>query len=268
MSIGRGLGSLLYLVLVPRRKVTLANLAIAFPEKSESERHALGRHAFIHLGMATAETAWIWYRQVDELEGIEFHGTEHVDVALARGKGVILLQAHFTVLELCAAVVGRRWPVSAVYDPPKNPLFSEYLLWQRSRHLSDLIDNRAIRSMVRKLRHGEMVWFSPDQTVAAEHGGVTTEYFGQPALSSSGTARIVSMTQAVVIPFIPTRLENGRGYRFSFEAPLTLDTDDIEQATQDVNDHLESIVRRQPEQYLWAHKRFKPPTPDHPNPSA
>jgi len=252
MLIGRALGSFLYLVLVPRRRVTLTNLAIAFPEKTAAERQALGKQAFKHLGMATAETAWIWYRHLDELSGIDIEGAEHVDAALASGKGVILLQAHFTVLELCGAVVGNRWPVSAVYDP----------------HLTDLIDNRGIRSMVRKLRRGEMVWFSPDQTVAAEHGGLTTHYFGQAALSSSGTARIVGMTDAIIIPFIPTRLDNGKRYRFTFEAPLSLNTENIEHATQAVNDHLEAMVRRQPEQYLWAHKRFKPPTSEHSNPYA
>ncbi len=268
MSIGRALGSLLYLVLRPRRQVSLANLEIAFPEKTPGEREKLCRRAFKELGMATAETAWIWYRSADEIDGITIEGAEHIEQGFAAGKGIILLQAHFTVIELCAAVIGARWPSSAVYDPPKNPLFRDYLLWQRSRHLTELIDNRGIRKMVKRLRRGELVWFSPDQSVAVEHGGISTTYFGQAALSSSGTARIVQMTGATVIPLIPTRLNNGKGFCFRFEEPLVVNTDDTIQATQLVNDHLEAMVRRQPEQYLWAHKRFKPPTPAHPNPYA
>jgi KDO2-lipid IV(A) lauroyltransferase len=218
--------------------------------------------------MATAETAWIWYRSANTMGRMEFIGQENVEKALAAGKGVILLQAHFTVLELCGAVVGARWPVSAVYDPPKNPLFDQYLLYQRSRHLKGLIDNRGIRDMVRCLRRGEIVWYSPDQTVSAEHGGIATHYFGQPALSTSGTARIVAMTGAAVIPFIPARHENGKRYTFTFKSPLTLDSSDAAATTQQVNDLLEAEVREQPEQYLWAHKRFKPPSPDLPNPYA
>lgn len=266
MRVGRGMGTLMYHALRSRRKITYTNLKLTFPELNDSERERLARRAFRHLGMATAETAWIWYRKVDEINDIKLVGAEHVDTALELGKGVILLQAHFTVLELCGAVVGARWPVSAVYDPPKNPLFADYLFTQRSRHLAGLIDNRGVREMVRCLRRGEMVWYSPDQSVSVNHGGIVTQYFDQPALTTSGTARILKMTGAAIIPFIPTRREDGSGYTFTFGAPLELDTSNAKLATQKVNDELESHVRTQPEQYLWAHKRFKQPSEQYANP--
>lgn len=258
----------MYQCLRSRRRVTLTNLALAFPDLDTPERTQLAKNAFAHLGMATAETAWIWYRSTKDMAQMDFEGTEYVDAALAAGKGVIFLQAHFTVLELCAAIVGARWPVNAVYDSPKEPLFAEYLLHQRSRHIVHMIENKNIRDMVRSLRRGEIVWYSPDQSVAVEHGGITTRYFDQAALSTSGTARIVNMTGATVIPFVPTRHDNGARYTFAFKPPLNFDFSDAEKATQQVNDVLESAVRLQPEQYLWAHKRFKPPTPNHPNPYA
>lgn len=268
MRCGRALGALMYRCLRSRRRVTLTNLALAYPELDQSARERLATDAFSHLGMATAETAWIWFRSAEGMAKMDFEGAEHIDAALSAGKGVILLQAHFTVLELCGAVVGGRWPVNAVYDNPKNPLFAQYLLRQRSRHVVQLIENKNIREMVRALRRGEIVWYSPDQSVAVEHGGITTRYFNQPALSTTGTARIVSMTGAAVIPFVPTRHEQGARYTFAFHAPLDIDFSNAERATQQVNDILESAVRSQPEQYLWAHKRFKPPTPDHSNPYA
>jgi KDO2-lipid IV(A) lauroyltransferase len=266
MRVGRGMGTLMYHLLRSRRKVTRINLKLTFPALNDFERETLARRAFRHLGMATAETAWIWYRKINEISDIKLAGAEHVDAALERGKGVILLQAHFTVLELCGAVVGARWPVSAVYDPPKNPLFADYLFNQRSRHLTGLIDNRGIREMVRCLRRGEMVWYSPDQSVAIDHGGVVAQYFGHPALTTSGTARIIKMTGATIIPFIPTRRDDGSGYMFTFGAPLELDTTDALLGTQKVNDELEAHVRTQPEQYLWAHKRFKQPSKQYVNP--
>lgn len=268
MRVGRGLGTLMYVCLVSRRRSTLTNLRLAFPELSDSKHREMARQAFRHLGMATGETAWIWYRSPDDIGPITVEGQEHVNAALAAGKGVILLQAHFTVLELCAPVVGAIWPVWAVYDPPKNPLFAAYLLYQRSRYITGLIDNRGIRDMVRRLRKGEMVWYSPDQSVAASRGGIATSYFNQPVLTTSGTARIEKMTGCAVIPFVPHRQENGSGYTLRFDPPLELDAADPVQATQQVNDHLERQVRSQPEQYLWAHKRFKPPTAAYPNPYA
>lgn len=268
MAVGKRLGLLLYHALLSRRRVTLTNLELAYPDKPEADRARIAKDMFQHLGLAIAETAWLWYRWPDAMGHIDIEGEEYVDAALAAGKGVILLQAHFTVLELCGAVVGSRWPVHAVYDDPKNPLFAACLLKQRSRHLSGLINNKGIREMVRCLRRGEMVWYSPDQTVSAKHGGVSTRYFDQPVLSTSGTARIVAMTGAAVIPFIPKRHGNGQRYTFTFKPALTLDTDDPVKATQQVNDQLESDVRTQVEQYLWAHKRFKPPSTDFPNPYA
>jgi len=266
MKTGRGLGLLMHKTLRSRRRVTETNLKLAFPDMSDQKRDSLARKAFQHLGMATAETAWIWYRDVADAAPVEFVGDEHVDQALAAGKGVILLQAHFTVLEFCGAIVGGRWPVSAVYDPPKNPLFADYLFKQRVRHLTGLIDNRGIREMVRCLRKGEMVWYSPDQSVALNHGGIVTQYFNQPALTTSGTARILKMTGATIIPFVPSRRDDGSGYTFSFGAPLELSSDDPVVATQEVNDKLETQVRSQPEQYLWAHKRFKQPSNQYANP--
>lgn len=266
MRVGRGLGWLMYHAFASRKRITLINLRLAFPEKSEAQRKTLAAESFDHLGMAIGETAWTWYRSVRHISPVEITGTEYVDEALARGKGVILLQAHFTLLEMCAAVVGSRWPMRAVYDSPKNPLFAATLLKHRSRHVAGMIDNKSIREMVRRLKRGEVVWYSPDQSVAATHGGIPTRYFDQPVLTTGGTARILRMTNAIVIPFIPERMPDGTGYAFRFQPALDIDVSDLTAATQQVNDYLEAQVRSQPEQYLWAHKRFKPPSPEFDNP--
>jgi len=265
----RGIGALLRRVLARRTRVTDINVQLAFPELTSQERNSISKRAFSHLGMAITETAWLWSREKNEMAPFEIEGEDILIEALKTGRGVILLQAHFTMLETCAAFLGNRYPaVSAVYDPPKNPLFRDYLLMQRSRHLTSLIDNRNIREMVRRLRRGEVVWFSPDQSVAVNHGGIVSSFFNQPALTSSGTARILKMTGATLIPFIPTRMEKGDGYVLRYADPIEVDSSDIEKATQQVNDTLEAQVRSQPEQYLWAHKRFKAPSDQYANPYA
>ncbi len=268
MRIGRALGQLMYVALRSRRRITLINLRLAFPELSDNEQVELARKAFDHLGMATVETAWLWFRRADGLGPVELHGVEHLESALANGKGVILLQAHFTVLELCAPTIGSRWPSRGVYATPKNPLFADYLLYQRSRHVLSMIDNRGIRDMVRALRRGEIVWYSPDQSVPTSHGGIATHYFNQPALTTTGTDRIVKMTGCSVIPLMPSRESDGSRYTFNFGPPVVFKSTDTVEATQQINDQLEQQVRKQPEQYLWAHKRFKPPTPAYTNPYA
>ncbi len=267
LAIGRALGTILFYAVPSRRRITLINLSLAFPEASTAEKILLAKRTYQHIGMGVAETACLWFRPVSYMgKRFTFVGEEHLNKALQRGNGVIMLQAHFSTLELCGGIVGARWPVSAVYDSPKNPLFAAFLVFKRNRHLQSLIDNKDIRSMIRQLRRGEIVWYSPDQTVYPSEGGIATRFFDQPALTSSGTTRIVTMTGAVVIPFVPTRHANGASYQLEFLPPMELDSANIESATQSVNDLFESQVRSQPEQYFWLHKRFKPPGPEHINP--
>jgi len=162
--------------------------------------------------------------------------------------------------------MGRRWPISAVYDAPKNPLYADYLLYQRGRHLVELIENRDIRKMVKRLRKGEIVWFSPDQAVSRARGGIDTTYFDQAVLTSSGTARIQSMTNALVLPFVPKRDDKGQHYTLQILPAIELDNQNVTTATQQVNHLFESQIVSQPEQYFWVHKRFKPPSADAINP--
>lgn len=231
------------------------------------ERAELALESYQHMGMAIAETAYLWFRDIADLDPLfTLEGREHLDAALAKGNGVILLQAHFTTIDVCSNAMGSRWPISAVYDSPKNPLYADFLLKARSQYMNGMIDNRDIRNMIRRLRKGEIVWYSPDQTVHRKNGGITTNYFNVPVLTSSGTARIVAMTGATIVPYVPTRSPKGGAYTLRFMAPMPLDCSDVETATQTVNDHLEAQVRTQPAQYLWAHKRFKPPGPEHPDP--
>jgi len=267
LLLGRQLGKLAWIALPSRRQVTEKNLALSLPELSPDERTQLARKVYSHVGMSIAEGASLWFRPVSFFEDrFTLEGHEHLDKALALNKGVILLQAHFSLLEMNAAILGPRYPVSAVFDPPKNQLFSLFLIDRRERFLQALIDNRQMRQMVRKLKQGEIVWYSPDQSVARSHGGIEARFFGQPVLSTAGTNRIASMTNASILPLLPTRHDNGKRYTLRIGPPVNINTKDDQAATQAVNDLFEAQVKEQPEQYFWMHKRFKPPTDQYPNP--
>jgi len=260
LAIGRGFGSLLWKLIPSRRAITKTNLEIAFPDKSDSDIESLGKLTYQHIGMGIFEAAYLWFKPIAKLdERFTLKGTEHLDAAVASGTGVILLQAHFSSLEVLGGILGKRWPISAVYDKPKNPLYAHHIEYQRLRHLQGLIDNQDIRTMIKRLKRGEIVWYSPDQTVHPRNGGIATRYFNQPVLTTAGTARIAAMTGATIIPLLPVRHERGHAYTVEFLPPLELDTSDPVAATQAVNDLFESQIRNHPEQYFWVHKRFKPP---------
>ncbi len=267
LSVGRYIGKLVWHVLPSRRRVTMTNLAIGFPDLDVAAREQMARKVYDHVGMSIAEGASLWFRPVSFFDQrFELIGAENLEEALSFGRGVILLQAHFSLLEMNAAILGPRYPVSAVFDPPKNPLFADFLANRRARFLQSLIDNRQMRQMIRTLKKGEIVWYSPDQSVSRSHGGIDTRFFNQPVLTTAGTRRIAGMTGAVVLPLIPTRHGNTGRYTLNIGTPLEFSSDDDQLVTQQVNDMFERQVREQPEQYFWMHKRFKPPSSSHGNP--
>jgi len=260
LRIGRSLGRALYFLIPKRRRATETNIRLAFPELSVAERQKRVKAVYSHVGMTVAETAWLWFRGMDAIdERFSVSGEQHLNDALNKDQGVILLQAHFSTLEIAGGFVGPRWPIAAVYDPPKNKMIAEWLVAQRRRRIDPMIDNKNIRDMIRHLKKGHTVWYSPDQTVSPSKGGIPSLYFDQSVLTSNGTARIARMTGATIIPMIPTRHQNGRSYHIAFFSPIELDLNDESVSTQAINDLFEKQVTHYPDQYLWLHKRFKPP---------
>ena len=269
LALGRRLGPVALGLIPERARVTDVNLRIAFPALDRASRARLATRAFRQIGMAFTETAWSWYRDpAGYADRFEIRGAEHLDAAVARGRGVILLQAHFTLIDLSGHAMCTRWPISCVYDPPKNALWEHVQRRHRERWMVRVIPNRDIRSMVRALRAGEIVWFSPDQYVAPGRGGVETRYFDRPVSTSSGTARMLAMTGAALVPLVPERSADGSRYTLTLRPAVEIDARDTLAATQAVNDLLEAQVRERPDQYLWVHKRFKPPRRGMPDPYA
>lgn len=268
MALGRGIGKLSAKLLRSRRQVAIRNLELAFPELTPEERLKTTLRVFEHVGMGIAEAASMWFRPVSFLDPhFTIEGLEHLEAAKSRGKGVIILQAHFTLIEAAAAVIGSRVPMSAVVDNPKNELFGALLKYHRERHVTETIENHNIRKMIRRLRNNEVVWYSPDLYVAKSNGGILTNYFQQPVLTTDGIARIARMTGATLIPYYPNRQLEHKPARLVFLPPLTsFDTSDLTVATQQMNDLFEAQVRRQPDQYFWVHKRFKSPDKNFPDP--
>ena len=267
LSAGKLIGKLAWFALPSRKRVTLINLGIAFPEKSDQQKLELAKQVYDHVGMSIAEEATLWFRPSSFfLDRFDMRGTEHLDKALKLERGVILLQAHFSLIEINMAKIGPLYPISVVYDPPKNKLFDAFLANRRARFLQSLVDNRQMRQMIRKLKQGEVVWYSPDQSVSLSHGGLVTTFFDHPVLTTAGTLRISSMTGAQVLPFFPTRHSSSGRYTINIGEPLSFDGCDEQTATQKINNLFESQIRQQPEQYFWMHKRFKPPSQEHENP--
>ncbi len=255
--LGKLLGWLLY-ALGGRRKIFAArNIELCFPEKSPEEQRRILFACFENLGIAFMEIGMAWWwpkwrlRRLVKVEGLE-HVVAH------QGQGILLLGLHFTTLELAAPFFAFHYPYGALYRPHDNPVFD--LIQYHGRQRSDSVTffpRGDLRTMIRMLRNGEIVWYAPDQDFGPDYS-VFAPYFGIEAATIAATPKLVQMGKAVVLPFSHERLSWCRGYRVVVHPPMQdYPTGDERKDATRLNRELEKHIRAQPEQYLWPHRRFK-----------
>jgi KDO2-lipid IV(A) lauroyltransferase len=267
MAIGRGLGRTMYHVLPKRRLVAERNIELTYPELNNEEQKRLVLSVFVSMGLSVIETAWSWWAsdwRVRAMQRIE--GIEHLENAMALGKGVILLTGHFTTLELTGRMLCKGRPdMYAMYRRHRNPLFEEIMRRGRERSAPQ-IAKQDVRDMIRVLKKGKAVWYAPDQAFRGKMS-TTANFFGIACSTNTATSRMAKMTGAAVVPFLSQRLPGTQGYLVKLLPPLeNFPSDDVQADTQRANDLIESWIRLVPDQYLWVHRRFKPEREGLPSP--
>jgi len=144
-----------------------------------------------------------------------------------------------------------------MYRRFENPMFEEVMRRKRLRHVSHVIKRGDFRGMLRQLKKNKAVLYMPDQAYVRSNS-VSVPFFNIPAPTSTGTSRLVARTRARVVPFLPVRRPDGRGYDLYLEPALDdFPTDDAAADAARLNALFEVQARRAPEQYLWIHRRFK-----------
>ena len=258
LSIGRALGLLAHAASGSRRAIVRRNIELCFPELSPGERDALARKHFKSLGMAMIEMGlgrWASDRHLASITRLI--GVEHVHEALGAGRGVILLSAHFTTLEIMGRVLATQIPpFDAVFRKNRSDFMTELQRSGREVSADTTIEKRDIKKMVRSLRRGRAVWYAPDQSYNRK-GAEVIEFFGVPAMHTTATSTLARLGEAVTIPFFPLRNPDG-----TYEMRLFPPLDDFPggDAIVDTKRYialLEEHIRRVPEQYFWIHRKFK-----------
>ncbi len=152
-AIGAGLGVLVYRLVPSRRRVARINIRQAYPDYDEAQIRALNIASFKSLGISVFEFAQAWWRDRDYMRSIcEIEGKQHMDTALANGKGVILLTGHFTTLEIGGMLIGLYTTLNGVYKKAHNPMFNAFMAHYRSTYGEELIENKNVRALIRVLR--------------------------------------------------------------------------------------------------------------------
>ena len=258
LVVGRLLGRITYHLAGSRGAIVKRNLRLCFPDMPDEERVALARKHFEALGISLMETGLGRWASDEHLAGLTtIEGVEHVLDAVNAGKGVILLSAHFTTLELSGRVLKLHIPpFDAVYRKNRSEFITEVLRTGRERSAAETIEKNDIRTMVRSLRQGRVVWYAPDQSYRRK-GAEVVPFFGVPSMHTTATSTLARLGKAVTIPYFPERLADGR-YRLRILEPLEdFPSDDLVADTKRYVGVLEEHIRRCPEQYFWVHRKFK-----------
>lgn len=256
--VGKGIGLTAWRLARRRRHITETNLRLCFPELDADQQRRLVRETFIANGIGIMETATGWCRDPEHLRHrVTFKGQEHMARVQAEGKGALIIGVHFSTLDLGGALHSLFFPADVVYRPHDNPLFERFMTRARSRIFGTAIDRHDLRGVVRRIKAGHHVWYSPDQDFGRDVS-VFAPFFGIEAASIKLTAKIARMTGAPVMPLIFHRNPDDRTYTLEYLPPLSdfPSGDEVADAAR-VNAVIEGAIRKHPEQYLWLHRRFK-----------
>jgi KDO2-lipid IV(A) lauroyltransferase len=258
LAIGRRIGRVLHASMGRRRRIASANVGLCFPALSPGERARLVAATFESAGIALFEVAMAWWATDRRLRALgRVEGLEHLDAALGRGRGVILLSGHFTTLEIGARLLRLHRPFRPMYRPTKNPVWDHVMRGARERHVEQALDRRDVRGTLRALRANDPVWYAPDQDYGREHS-VFAPFFGVTAATITATARLAGISGAAVVPFFQYRLPGAGGYAATVYPALEgFPSGDALADAERVNRIIEDRVREHPDQYLWTHRRFK-----------
>ncbi|HPC57439.1 MAG TPA: lysophospholipid acyltransferase family protein [Kiritimatiellia bacterium] len=262
-ALGRGAGWVLAHGMRLRRTYVLEVLARSFPEKTPDEHREIYAAMCRHQALNLVEILRFAGGREEEIRArIEVSGEEVVKQALERGKGVLVLIAHFGNYDLMGLFASRLlgYPVTIITKTLKNQRLNE--LWWELRQkagLKTLPSHNAYRACVRALRRNELVGFMLDQNRPSGQG-VFVDFFGKPASTTPGLAMMSAQTGAPVVPVFMRRRPDGRHVLEALpviEPPPDRKEETLRACTAAYTKIIEDEIRRDPAQWMWLHKRWK-----------
>jgi len=270
-AVGIALGQTVYLLHAKLRRVGMRNLALAFPEKSAGERRKIVRRVFTSLGRQFAEVCLFpRYTRENVNRTVTYDGYENFDRASQRGKGVLFLTGHVGGWELSAfahSLYGH--PLHFVMRPLDNSYLDALVRRYRTMHgNTPILKDDPARELLRAMKAGATVGILIDTNMTPPEG-VFVDFFGIPACTASGLARIALRTDAAVVPGFTIWDPVLRKYRLRFDPAVPLirtgnNDADIVANTAQFTKVIEEVVRRYPDQWLWVHRRWKTRPPGQP----
>ncbi len=262
---------LIYLLHRRLRQVGLRNLELAFPEKTRKERLRIVRALFRNLGRQLAEfILFPRYTEQNVSDVAMYEGFENFAEAQTRGKGVIYLTAHFGGWEISSFAHSLNGhPMNIVVRPLDNPYINTMVDRYRTLHGNRTFGKQDFaRGLISAMRRGEAVGILMDTNMTPPQGAFV-DFFGIPACTATGVARVALHTGAAVVPSFGIWDSELGKYKIHFDPALQLVSTGDDEADAIANTALftkviESYAHRYPEQWLWVHRRWKTRPPGEP----
>lgn len=252
-----------YHVGTKNRLITLHNLMRSFPEKNSEEIVRIAKGVYRHFAVVAAEFFDLPYITKDNMhEWVDVEGLEHYRAAIAKGKGLLTIVAHFGNWELMTiAVPMYLQPIDIVYRPLDNAVIDNMVEYVRTVQGNSLITKGGSgKKIMEFLKGNHLIGILSDQNVA-HYEGVFVDFFGRSACTGVGLAVMAIRSGAPVLPIFMARQKSGK-YKLiiksAIEAICTDDYDaDLVVNTQRFAKIVEEVVREYPEQWFWFHQRWK-----------
>lgn len=257
---------------VPVRAVRFAAVTIGtcLPELNKAEQRALLRRSLRESARMVAELGLIWIWSRERLLALiqDVDGEAHLQAALARGRGVILVTPHLGAWELAGLYCSSRFPLTVLYMQADTSVLARFMARGRGRFGANLAPSTSggLRMLMRGLDRGHAVAVMPDQEPRGG-SGLFAPFFGVQAHTTTLVWRLARRSGAPAILGFAARLEGGRGFRIHLRPlPPAIYDADAQVSVSVLNLEIEQLVREYPEQYLWSYKRFRIRPPGYANP--
>ena len=257
-AIGRSVGLLGYHLTRSRRHITEVNIAKCFPELSHEQQTQLVKDNFRHTGMGAVEISLPWLNPNRDLSDCyQVEGLEHLVRAHEQGRGVVLVGAHYTTIDVTSQFLSTLGYVDVMYRRNKNSVWEWLQTHGRRHHFEGVVERSDMRQIIKRLKNGRVMWYAADQDYGRKHS-VFAPFFGIATATITVSSRLATSNASPVLMLHQTRDITHRKWCLRFSPVLEhfAEGDVLADATQ-LNRILEASLREVPEQYLWMHRRFK-----------